>query len=109
MGLELGRHVGIAREIIAVGETFPEQHMHDGGGERAIGAGARHQVDVRHLRRAGAIGIDHHQRCAPLLAGPADMGHHIDLGRDGIAAPDDDQIGVGDLAGIDAIFDPDPG
>ena len=37
------------------------------------------------------------------------MGHHIDLGRDGIAAPDDDQIGLGDLAGIDAVFDPDPG
>ena len=109
MRLELGRHVGIAREIGAVGEAFLEQHMHDGAGERAVGAGPRHQMDVRHLRRAGAIGIDHHQRRAALLAGPADVGHHIDLGRDGIAAPDDDQIGLGDLAGIDAALDADPG
>ena len=37
------------------------------------------------------------------------MGHHIDLGGDGIAAPDDDQIELGDLAEIDAVLDPDPG
>jgi hypothetical protein len=36
------------------------------------------------------------------FAGAADMGHQIDLSGNGIAAPDDDQIRIGDLARIDA-------
>jgi len=37
------------------------------------------------------------------------MGHHIDLGRDGIAAPDHDQVGFGDLAPVDPALRADPG
>ena len=38
-----------------------------------------------------------------------DMGHHIDLGRDRVAAPDDDQVGFGHLASVDPALGADPG
>jgi hypothetical protein len=37
------------------------------------------------------------------------MGHHIDLGRDRVAAPHDDQVGAGDLARVDAALRANPG
>ena len=83
--------------------------MHDAAGERAIGAGPRHQMHVGGLGRAGAVGIDDDQLRAALLPGVGDVGHHVDLGRDGIAAPDDDQVGLGDLARVDAALRADAG
>ena len=64
---KLLRHVGEARHVVAVGIAFGEQHMHDGAGQRAVGAGPGRQMHVRPLRRAGAVGIDHDQLGAALL------------------------------------------
>ena len=61
MRFELGRRIGVAVEICLVGIAFLEQHVHDGAGERRIGAGPDHQMQIRRLGRAGAIGIDHDQ------------------------------------------------
>ncbi|MND07300.1 hypothetical protein D3C83_291890 [compost metagenome] len=61
-------------------------------------------MHVGHFRRAGAVGIDHHQFGAAILPRPADLRHHIDLRRDGIAAPDNDQIGLRDLPRVDAAL-----
>ncbi len=109
MGFEPGRVVGVARQIGAVGVALLEQHVHDGAGERAVGAGQRREVQVGDLGRAGAVGIDDDELGAALLFRRRDMGHHVDLGRDRVAAPDDDQVGFGDLARIDAAFRADPG
>ena len=78
--------------------------MHDGAGQRAIGARPGRQMHVRPLRRAGAVGIDHDQLGAAFLAGLGDPGHDIDLRRDGIAAPHDDQVRLRHLAGVGAAL-----
>ncbi len=76
--------------------------MHDRAGERRIGARPQRQMEIRLGGGRRAIGVDHDQLGAPLAARPRDMGHDIDLGRDRIAAPDHDQIGLGQLLRIAA-------
>ena len=103
------RIVGIARQVVAVGVAFLEQHVHDGAGQRAVGAGQRRKVQVGDLGRAGAVGIDDDEFGAALLPRGSDMRHHVDLGRDRVAAPYHDQVGFRDLAAIDAAPGADPG
>src|SRR5438876_5817032 len=56
-----------------------------------------------------AVGIYDDESGAALLSRRSDMGHQIDLRRGRVAAPDDDQIGFGDLAAVDTALGPDPG
>ena len=100
MRLDLGTEIGVAREIVAVGEALLQQQVHHGERQRAVGAGPQHQADVGRLDGGRAIDVDDHQLGAALLAGLGDVGHGVDLGRDGIAAPHDDQVGLGHLARI---------
>ena len=58
-------------------------------------------MEVGLLGGRGAVGIDDDEPGPAFLTRRRDMGHQIDLGRDRVAAPDDDQIGFGDLAPID--------
>src|SRR6185437_12137025 len=48
------------------------------------------------------VDIDGGNARSALLPGARCMRHHVDLGVDGIGAPDHDEIGNGHLAGIDA-------
>ena len=59
--------------------------------------------------RGGAIGVDHDELRAALPPRRSDMGHHIDLGRSRVAAPDHDQIGFGHFPAVDPPFGPNPG
>ena len=104
MRLERSSAIRIFREIGPVGEPFLEEDVHRGAGERAVGAGARHQVDVGHFGRGRAIGIDHDEGRLPLLPGAGDPAHQIDLRRDRIAAPHDDEVGLRDLARVSAAL-----
>jgi hypothetical protein len=56
------------------------------------------------LSGPGAVWVDDDQLGAALLARLGDVVHHVDLGRDRVAAPDDDQIGLRHLAAIDAAL-----
>ena len=66
-------------------------------------------MEIGPLGGGGAVGIDDDEPGAALPARLREVGHHIDLGRGRVAAPDDDQIGFGDLAAVDAALGPDPG
>ena len=101
--------VSVPRHIFAVGIALLEQHMHDRTGERAIGAGQWHQMQVGCFGARGAVGVDHDQLRIPFAPCRRDMGHHIDLGRDRIAAPNDNQIGFGHLAAVNPAQHPDAG
>ncbi len=109
MGLEGIGPIGIFREIGPVGEALLEEHVHDRAGERAVGAGPRHQVDVGDLGRGRAVGIDHDEGRAALLPRARDPAHQVDLRRDRIAAPHDDEVGLRDLARVGAALGPCPG
>ncbi len=100
VGLDLGAEVGVTREVIAVAETLLQQQVHHGQRQRAVGAGPQHETDIGRLDSGRAIDVDDHQRGAALLARLGDVGHGVDLGRDGIAAPHDDEIRLGHLARI---------
>src|SRR5260370_1281091 len=93
--------------IPGVAESAPPPSYFPAPG--AVGAGQRRQMHIGLLGGAGAVRIDDDELGAALLPGLRDMGHHIDLGRHRVAAPDDDQVGFGDLAGVDPAPRADPG
>ena len=76
--------------------------MHDRAGQRPVGAGTQQQRQVRLLHGGGAIDVHHRDLGAAFLAGADGVGHHIDLGRHRIGAPDDHQVRAADLARIGA-------
>ena len=98
--------IGIVRHVFAVGITFLKQDVHHRAGERAIGAGQWRQMQIGGLGALGAVGVDDDQLRPAFAACRRDMGHHIDLGRDRVAAPDDDQIGFCHFATVDAALAP---
>jgi hypothetical protein len=102
MRLELARAVGVLLQIGPVGEAIAKQHVHDGAGQRPVGAGADDEPDVGLLDGGGLIDVDHGQPGAALLAGPGDVGHDVDLGVDRVGAPDDHEVGFRHLARVGA-------
>ena len=106
---QLVRRIGVAAQVVPVGIAFLEQDMHDGHGQRAVGAGTHREMDVGLLGRAGAVGIDHDQLGAALL-GAHGVGHDVDLGVHRVAAPDHHQLGMlVDLAHVGAALGADAG
>ncbi len=89
--------------------AIAEEHIDQRRDQRAIGAGPGHDMDIGGFGRRRPVGIDDNQLRAPVLARLGHMGHHIDLGRDRIAAPDHDQVAFRHLARIDAVFDANAG
>ena len=79
-----------------------EQHVHDGAGQRAVGAGLQAQRQVGLLHGAVLVDVDRHDLGAALLAGAHGVRHHVDLRVDRIGAPDHHQVRLGHLARIDA-------
>ena len=106
------QQIGIVREfghVRPVGVAVTEQHVHHRAGERRIRAGLRAQVHIGLARRRRTIGIDDDQPRAAVLSRAGNMGHQIDLGVDRVGAPDDDQVRLGEFAGIAAALRADAG
>ncbi len=88
--------------------------MHHAAGERAVGAGPDQQRHVGLPHRVIHVDIDRNDLRAPLLPSAGRMGHHVDLRRDGVGAPDDHairfrhlaRIGTGELAGAGHVAAP---
>ena len=100
--LELARRVGVFLEIIPVGKSIAEEDVHDRAGEGAVGAGLEADGDIRLLHGLVAVDVDDGDLRAALLAGADGMGHHVDLRRDRIGSPDDDEVGASHLARVGA-------
>ena len=94
MGFERRGRVGKARHVVAVGQTIAEERVHHRAGERAVGPGLELQRQVRLPHRLGRIDVDRDDLGAMLFAGARRVGHQIDLGRGGVGAPDDDDLGL---------------
>ena len=94
MRFERFGRVRIARHVVAIGEAVAEQRVHDRAGERAVGPGPELQREIRLPHRLGRIDVDRDDLRAMLLAGARRVGHQIDLGRDRVGAPDDDDVGL---------------
>jgi len=109
MRLEPCGIVGVPRHIDPVGIALLEQQVHHRTGERPVGAGERRQVEIGPLCGGGAVGVDDDELGAAFPPRRRDVGHHIDLGRDRVATPHDDQVGFGDLAPIDPALGADAG
>ncbi len=102
MRLDVGAEIGVPREIRAIDQALFQQHVHHGERQGAVGAGPQHEPDVGGLDGRRAIDVDHHELGAAFAPRPGDVGHDVDLGRHGIAAPHHDQVGLGHLARIGA-------
>ena len=64
---------------------------------------------VRRLHRWRLVNVNHHEFGVAVLLCPRDMSHQVDLGRDRVAAPDNDQVRFSDLARIIAVLHAMPG
>ncbi len=104
VGLEFAGAGGVTRHVVAIGEAFGEQHMHDPERQCRIRTGARHQMQVGLLGRAGTIGIDDEKSGPAGFAGARDMRHHVDLRGDRIGAPNHDQVRARHLARVGPAF-----
>ena len=76
--------------------------MHDAACERAVSAGPQQDLDVGLLHGLVIVDVDRRDLGATLFAGARGVRHHIDLGVDGIGAPDHDEIGNRHLARVGA-------
>ena len=100
MGFEPLRVVGVFFQIGPVGEAVAEQHVHDAAGERGVGAGAHDEAEIGLLHCGVLVDVDDDDLRAAFLAGAGGVGHHVDLRHHRVGAPDDDAVGLGDLARI---------
>ena len=87
-------------KIIAIEHALAEQHIHDGERQRGVGARPQHNRHIRLLDRRRAVDIDHDELRATRLAGASHVRHDVDLGRDRVGAPHDDEVGIRHLARI---------
>ena len=104
MLLELIRHVAVITQVLAIHAIVGKQLMHHRTGQRAVGSGAQHQVQIGFLRGGVTIRIDHHQFRAALAPCFGDVVHDVDLGINRVAAPHHDQIALRHRARIRTPF-----
>ncbi len=99
--LQLLKAQRVAGQVVMVQQVFLDQHVHHA--QRQGRVRARHQGDVlvAFFRRQRAVGVDGNQSgAAPLgFLGP---GPEVQVGSDGIAAPDQDQPGILELFQVGA-------
>ena len=95
------RHQAIEAErvffdVVVVKQIFVDEHVHQPQGQRRIGSRQQRQMLVAFLRRLAAVGIDgNYFRAAPL--GVLDARPQVQVGDDGVGAPDEDQPGIDEL------------
>ena len=77
MRLELLRRVGVAGEIVAVGEPVAKQDVHDRAGERAVRSRPQAQRQIGLAHRLGLIDVDGDDFRAAFLAGARRVGHQL--------------------------------
>ena len=76
--------------------------MHHGQGQGGVRAGVDGEPFVGGPGRAGAGGVDDDDLCA-VLAGLLDEGPQVQVAGEGVAAPDQDQLGLGEGLGFGAL------
>ena len=74
--------------------------MHDRAGQRPIGSRTQAQGHISLFHGRRSVDVDDHDLGAALLAGAHGVGHHIDLCRDRIGAPDHHTIGLRHFARV---------
>jgi hypothetical protein len=84
----------VALDVVAVEPAFADQHVHQPERKRAVGAGQQRDVLVAFLGGRRAIRIDRNQLRAVAL-GFLREAPQVQVGRDRIRAPEQDQLGVG--------------
>ncbi len=98
---QAGPTVDVALDVGVVQPVVDDQLVHQRQRQRAVAAGRQRQVVVALLGRLGAARIDAHQRSAGAFRGQRD-GPEVQVRRDGVAAPDDDELAFGEVLDVHA-------
>ncbi len=96
-----GEADGVPLDVVVVEQIVANQHVHDRQRQRAVGAGHRRDVPVALLGGQRAVRVDGDQRGAAAL-GFLRAGPEMEIRGDRVAAPDDDQLGVGHVFHVHA-------
>ena len=86
--------------VIMIDEVVADEYVHDGECEHGVGAGAYLEMPVAGCGGAGVHGIDTDNFCT-VATGLFDDGPEMEIGNDGIGAPEDYESAVYEVLGID--------
>ena len=100
--------MGVLRNELVIHETLIDEDMHQAQGQGRVRAGFDHQVPVRAAGGPVAIRIDGHDPGA-VFSRPGEKGPGMEIGRQGVAAPDHDQVGMNGALDIGAGHIPEAG
>ena len=92
---------GVAIDVIAVQPIFGDQQMHHAKSERGVGSRQKRDVLMTLFGRRAAVGIDSHESCAAAFRF-LDARPQMEIRRDRIAAPDQDQAAIFELLELHA-------
>ncbi|EEA92657.1 hypothetical protein PJE062_4161 [Pseudovibrio sp. JE062] len=90
---QLCRCVGVFFHVGAVGIAITEQDMHDGAGERSVGARFQDKADVCLFHGLGLIDVDDNDLGLAGFAGLDGVCHDVDLRRHRVCSPDHHSVG----------------
>ena len=100
MHFKLFGTISVFFQICAVGKPVTKQNMHDGTRQSTVSPGADQDRNVRLRHGAVLVDINGDDLRAAFFARARGMGHHVDLRVDRVAAPYDDEIGLGHLTRV---------
>ena len=100
MLFKLPRTIRVFLEVLPVCMPVAEKNMHDRAGQSAVRSGPKAERHVGLPHGSVLINVYGDDLGAALFPGAHRMRHDVDLGADGVGAPDDDAIGLRHLARI---------
>ena len=92
----------VALDVVAIEPPFAHEHVHHAERERAVGTRQQRDVLVTLFRRQRTVRVDRDQPCAVPL-GLLRAAPQVQVGRDNVGAPEDDQLRVLELLDVGAV------
>ena len=99
-GFQLLEAVSVLLDIVAIDQSLRDDRIDDAHRQSAVGARPRADMPVAGLGRARTVAVDDHHLGAALLC----LEHErpmMQIGRDGVARPDDDELGMHEAFRVD--------
>src|SRR4029079_13908086 len=100
-GFQLSEAVSVLIDIVLIDETLGDDRVDEAYRQSAVGAGPRADTPIASLRRTRSVAVDHHHLGAALLC-LKHKGPVMQIGRDRVAGPNHDELGMDETFRIDA-------
>ncbi len=96
---QCGKAYGVLRDVVVIEPVVRDEFVHQGIGQRGVGAGTQLHMVVALLGGVVAPGVDAHQLGAIAL-GALRVSPEMQIAGDAVAAPDEDELAVFELLDV---------